>query len=68
MLLRQPRKLTPRKMTLRLPDEVWQRLDRIQLRARNAGMALVVEEALADYLSRQISRAERQLRSERSDS
>lgn len=68
MLLRQRPKLTPRKVTLRLPDEVWRKLDRIKQRADESGMDLAVEAALANYLSRQIARAERQLRPKPRDS
>lgn len=61
MLLKTIPKLTPRRVTLRLPDEAWARLDRLQKLARDAGAGTDIESALADYLARQISRAEQEL-------
>ena len=65
MLLRRAPSLTPRRLTIRLDDATWARLDALQRRAKDAGMDLAIEEALADYLTRQIARAERDLDSAR---
>jgi hypothetical protein len=61
MLLKSTPKLTPRRVTIRLPAESWQRLDRLEQQARDAGAEIDIEGALADYLLRQIGRTEREL-------
>lgn len=61
MLLRHPPKTSTRRVTIRLPDDAWTRLDRHLRSARDAGAEIDIEGALADYLFRQIARAERQI-------
>lgn len=61
MLLKTTPKLIPRRVTIRLPAESWQRLDRLAQQARDAGAEIDIEAALADYLLRQIGRTEREL-------
>ena len=51
----------PRRHTLRLSQADWDRLDAIERRAKDAGMALDTDGALADFLLRQIASAERKL-------
>ena len=50
-----------RRHTLRLSQADWDRLDAIERRAKDAGMGLDTDGALADFLLRQIASAERKL-------
>lgn len=61
MLLKSKPQMIARRMTIHLPGEAWARLDALEKRAGAAGMSLQIEAALAHFLSRQISHAEREL-------
>ncbi len=62
MLLRKPAQKVRRKLTIELPTDIAQRLDRLVTDAKAAGLEASVEEAIAGYLARAIGHAEAQLR------
>ena len=62
MLIKLPPKMTARRVTLRLSDGMWLRLDDLQRRAEIMGKNLDIEAALTSYLSRQIVSTERELK------
>lgn len=51
----------PKRHTLRLAQSDWDRLEEVQRKAEGAGMALDIDGALADFLLRQITSAEKKL-------
>ncbi len=62
MLLRKPVQKVRRKLTVEMPADVAQRLDRLIADAKAAGFEASVEAAIAGYLARAIGHAETQLR------
>lgn len=61
MLLRKPVKTVRRKLFINLPSDVSDRLDRLIVAAKAAGLEADVEDAIAAYLVRAIGHAESQL-------
>ena len=56
-----------KRQTIRLPQSDWDRLAVVQSQAEEAGMALDIDGALADYLRRQIAAAEKTLAQQRQE-
>lgn len=62
MLLRKTTKLVKKKLTIRLPSDVAERLDRLTEQAAAAGFEASLEDAITSYLTRAIGHAEAELR------
>lgn len=54
--------LVKKKLTIRLPSDVADRLDRLLAQAQAAGNEATVEEAIASYLTRAVGQEEARMR------
>jgi len=63
-LFSRPTIFVKKKLTIRLPSDVADRLDRLLVEAKAAGNEATVEDAIAAYLTRAVGQEEARMRSQ----